>query len=82
MRGQLLYRLNSVLGQALVKALEFRIEPKKVEQARATNTDKVHDSNYRVPAELLTAAANIEDVDLRRAFLGAATSCVRRVEES
>jgi hypothetical protein len=82
MRGQLLFRLNSVLGQPLVKSIELRVEPKTIELARAkpSGTNKGEESNYKVPAELLTAAAAIEDVDLRRAFLGAATSCVKRLE--
>jgi hypothetical protein len=84
MRGQLLFRLNSVLGQALVKSIELRVDPQRIELARArlSDTSKHQESNYEVPAELLTAAAAIEDVDLRRAFLGAATSCVRRLEKS
>jgi hypothetical protein len=82
MRGQLLFRLNSVLGQAIVKSIELRVEPKRIELARAKTspTSKHKESNDDVPAELLTAAAAIEDVDLRRAFLGAATSCVKRLE--
>ena len=84
MRGQLLFRLNSVLGQALVKSLEFRVDPKKVGLVPATqaSTSRRQDANYKVPVELLTAAAGIEDEELRRAFLGAATSCVKRLEES
>jgi hypothetical protein len=84
MRGQLLFRLNSVLGQALVKSIEFRIDSKKLELLRATeiNRGKGPGVNYQVPVELLNAAAAIDDVDLRRAFLGAATSCVRRLEKS
>lgn len=84
MRGQLLFRLNSVLGQPLVKSIEFRVDSKKIEQLRATktNTSKAVDVSYRIPTELLNAAAGIEDADLRRAFLGAATSCVRRLEKS
>ena len=83
MRGQLLFRLNSVLGQPLVKSIELRIDPRRVELARATSasTRKGPGADYNIPAELLTAAAEIEDVDLRRAFLGAATSCVKRLEE-
>jgi hypothetical protein len=83
MRGQLLFRLNSVLGQPLVKSIELRVDPKKLESLRTMPASKLKgvDADYRVPAELLTAAAGIEDVDLRRAFLGAATSCVRRLEE-
>ena len=81
MRGQLLFRLNSVLGQALVKSIELRVDPKRIELARATPAATSKDNaNYEVPAELLTAAAVIEDVDLRRAFLAAATSCVNRLE--
>ena len=84
MRGQLLFRLNSVLGQALVKSIELRVDPNRIELARAKPSAPSKDkgSNYNVPAELLTAAAAIEDVDLRRAFLGAATSCVKRLEKS
>lgn len=82
MRGQLLYRLNSVLGQPLVASLELRVDPKTLARARepVANANKGKDLNYQVPAELLSAAAEIQDVELRRAFLGAATSCVRRLE--
>ena len=84
MRGQLLFRLNSVLGQTIVTSIELRVDPKRIELARAkpSATSKHRESNYEVPAELLTAAATIQDVDLRRAFLGAATSCVKRLEKS
>ena len=84
MRGQLLFKLNSVLGQPLVKLIELRIDPKRVEIARATSASRRKDSDadYKVPADLLHAAAGIADVDLRRAFLGAATSCVKRLEET
>jgi len=42
--------------------------------------DGSHALEDNVPGELLTAAAGIADVDLRRAFLGAAVSCVKRLE--
>lgn len=83
MRGQLLFRLNSVLGQPLVKLIELRIDPKVVEKERARQVKRASAPvDYQVPPELLTAAARIEDAQLRRAFLGAATSCVRRLENS
>lgn len=84
MRGQLLFRLNSVLGQTLVKSIELRVDPKTLARARGPvgETNKGKDVNYSIPAELLSAAAGIEDAGLRRAFLGAATSCIRRLEES
>ena len=85
MRGQLLFRLNSVLGQALVKSIELRVDPKTL---ASLHDDAVDDSkgarapDYKVPFELLSAAAAIEDVELRRAFLGAAARCVRRLEDT
>lgn len=84
MRGQFLFRLNSVLGQVLVKAIEFHVDPKRLAQVRGPESGAGKDKeqrDYKLPAELLSAAAAIEDVELRRAFLGAATSCVRRLEE-
>jgi predicted nucleic acid-binding Zn ribbon protein len=86
MRGQFLFRLNTVLGQALVKSIELRVDPKALGSLRGRDAsaskgqEGARASDYKIPAELLSAAAGIEDVDLRRAFLGAATSCVRRLE--
>lgn len=84
MRGQLLFRLNSVLGQPLVKSIEFSVDPAAVAVARASaaNTNKAGQVNHPIPVELLSAAAEIDDAKLRRAFLGAATSCVNRLENS
>ena len=82
MRGQLLFRLNSVLGQPLVKSIEFNVDANAVAAARLSgaNTNKAEHVNHPIPVELLSAAAEIDDVKLRRAFLGAATSCVNRLE--
>jgi hypothetical protein len=83
MRGQLLFRLNSVLGQTLVKSIELRIDPKTLAKACGTSEgSKNEPPDYTIPEDLVTAAAGIEDVKLRRAFLGAATSCIRRIEKS
>jgi hypothetical protein len=83
MRGQLLFRLNSVLGQPLLKSIELRVDPKTLLKARGSKADTRKSSepgDYTVPAELLSAAVGIEDAQLRRAFLGAAASCVSRLE--
>jgi hypothetical protein len=89
MRAQLLFKLNSVLGQPLVKSIELRVDPKTLQQTRGAETpagqsaetgERLKTADYRVPAELLSAAAGIEDAQLRRAFLGAAASCVKRLE--
>jgi hypothetical protein len=81
--GQLLFRLNSLLGQPVVTYLEFCEDPETVTQARLTLTNPEESRETApVPAELVSAAAEIHDKDLRRAFLGAASSCIRRVENS
>ena len=71
------------LGQTLVKSIELRIDPKTLAKARGTSEgSKKERLDYKIPEELVTAAAGIEDTKLRRAFLGAATSCIRRIETS
>ena len=80
--AQLLFRLNSILGQTMVTFLEFREDPGAVACMRASNLRQTQSrqDDTNVPPELLTAAAGIHDKDLRRAFLGAATSCIQRIE--
>ena len=81
--GQLLFRLNSLLGQPVVTSLEFCEDPETVAQARLTQISKEESrETVPIPSELVSAAAGIHDKDLRRAFLGAASSCIRRVENS
>ncbi len=81
MRGQLLSRLNYVLGGALVTSIELRIDPGALAASRVPAHAGAKPEHDRLaPLELISAAAGIEDVDLRRAFLGAATSCISRVE--
>ncbi len=80
--GQLLFRLNSILGQPLVTLVDFRVDPNAVANARgpqcANQTSREIDP-ATVSVELVTAAVEIKDKDLRRAFLGAAVSCLNRL---
>ena len=82
LRGQLLFRLNALLGQTFVKIIEFRIDAEKVRQLGTQAKKQLDDvrSNAAIPIELLSAAAEIEDPGLRRTFLGAAVSCINRME--
>jgi hypothetical protein len=82
---QLIFRLNSLLGQALVTYVEFRVDPQTVgrERARTRRTQYerlVEEENaLRRAVELGDAADAIHDDDLRRRFLIAAGSCMNRV---
>jgi hypothetical protein len=81
--GQLLFRLNSTLGQPVVTFLEFREDPEAIARERkAFAPARTDQSSASIPVELVLAAEGIHDEDLRRAFLGAATSCIKRVEKS
>ncbi len=82
--GQLIFRLNSLLGQALVTYIEFRFDPQtvSVERARARpvapSGPAEEAAAYARATELRAAAAAIHDEELRRRFLLAAGSCMNR----
>jgi hypothetical protein len=88
MSGQLLFRLNSVLGQAVVTYIEFRIDPKTVATERKVLGRKKIERAARekralkaVSGSVQAAANEIRDEALRERFLIAAGSCLSRVEE-
>jgi predicted nucleic acid-binding Zn ribbon protein len=81
MRGQLLSRLNYVLGQTLVTSIELRIDPGALAATMSSQPEVRREIGRAIPPELISVAAGIEDADLRRAFLGAATSCINRIEK-
>jgi predicted nucleic acid-binding Zn ribbon protein len=86
MSPQLLFRLNSLLGQRLVTFIEFRIDPNAVLTARKGSTEGARNDSEQtraaIPFELASAASSIHDSELRKAFLGAASSCLRRLENN
>jgi hypothetical protein len=82
MRGQLLFRVNNLLGQPVVGAIEFVIDPKLA--AAQTEQQKPNDEplDNEVPLELWSAANAIHDKELRKTFLKtAALSLKRRAPE-
>ena len=78
MRSQLLFRVNSILGQPIVGALEFLFDSKlaqpRVEQLKA----KDQPLDNEVPLELWSAANAIHDQELRRSFLKTALLALKR----
>ncbi len=79
--GQMLARLNAILGQPLVTFLEFRVDQNVLVDVRRPREPEYERANsHAVPLELAAAAARIDDRDLRRVFLGAAASCISRLE--
>lgn len=87
MSGQLLFRLNSLLGQAVVTFIEFRVDPKTVQKERAAHALKETDREQqeqraleKASGQLSRAADAIHDEQLRHRFLVAAGSCIDRRE--
>jgi hypothetical protein len=87
MSGQLLFRLNSLLGQAVVTYIEFRIDPATVRAERAaiaSSEPNLAEQEQRAlrsaDGKVFSAADAIHDEDLRRRFLLAAGSCIDRRE--
>ncbi len=83
MKGQLLFRINSILGQPLVTQIDFRIDPevaKRQTLPKKGTQDLIPDNE--VPLELWSAANAIQDKRLRQAFLRAAVSSTKRLEKS
>lgn len=87
MSGQLLFRINSILGQALVAFIEFRIDEQSVRRERlrrqpdAPDRAAIKRSALRSAEHLQDAAGAIHDEDLRLRFLRAAGSCIARRNE-
>ena len=77
MRAQLLFRINTILGQPIVGEIEFVIDPKL---AKPVEEQKQADEplDNEVPLELWSAANAIHDKELRRSFLKAAIASLKR----
>ena len=77
MRGQMMFRVNSILGQPIVSTIEFVIDPKIAKPlASAKPAEELLDNE--VPLELWSAANAIQDPELRRSFLKTATASLKR----
>ena len=76
MRGQLLFRVNTILGQPIVGAIEFVVDPKLAMAEQQKPKEETIDNE--VPLELWSAANAIQDKELRKSFLKTATLSLKR----
>jgi hypothetical protein len=83
--GQMIFKLNSVLGQAVVTFIEFRIDEKLLEAERAKHQkNQLTDEQLEeialneVTPQMRRSADSIKDDNLRYQFLLAAGSCLAR----
>jgi predicted nucleic acid-binding Zn ribbon protein len=83
MSAELVSRINRLLGREVVEAIEFRIDPAAVEQVRANSEPRQRPEDKPrgpIPDELISAASEIADQDLRERFIRAAENCISRRE--
>ena len=78
MRGQLLYRVNTILGQPLVSAFNFMIDRERVKPRVAQLEHDKEPLDNEVPLELWSAANTIHDKELRKNFLKTALLSLKR----
>ena len=78
MRGQLLFRVNSILGQPVVSAVEFEIDPKLFKTRARQPKSPEQPLDNEVPLELWAAANAIHDKELRKSFLKTALLSLKR----
>lgn len=78
MRGQLLFRVNTILGKPLVGAVDFVIDPKLATAQAEQETSKEEPFDNEVALELWSAANAIHDKELRKSFLKTATLSLKR----
>lgn len=77
MRGQLLFRINSILGQSLVGAFDFVIDPQRA-KPHVEQVEEEEPLDNEVPLELWSAANTIHDKELRKNFLKTALRALKR----
>ena len=78
MRGQLLFRVNTILGQPLVSAIEFVIDPKLATAQAEQEKPNEEPLDNEVPLELWSAANAIHDKELRKTLLKTALLSLKR----
>ena len=78
MRGQLLFRVNTMLGQPIVSAIDFVIDPALATAQAEQEAADDEPLDNEVPLELWSAANAIHDKGLRKSFLKTATLSLKR----
>jgi hypothetical protein len=69
MSSQILFRINTILGAAMVTWIEYQIDPEAV---KASNPPRPSPPEILIDPELLESAAQIKDPELRALYLKAA----------
>jgi len=82
MRGQLLFRVNTILGQPLVSTFNFVIDRERVKPRVEQPEQQDEPLDNEVPLELWSAANTIHDKELRKNFLKTALLALKRKRQN
>lgn len=77
MSAELVFRINKLLRRNVVERIEFRIDPRALDRAKAKHrsSSRVHEP---LPSTVVSSAAEIQDSELRERFMRAAENCISR----
>ena len=78
MRGQGLFKLNSLLGSPVVTTIEYVVNPTLIGPEREASDEVKFVAPERQVAGLREQADQIPDPEIRRVFLSAAGKCLER----
>ena len=82
MSGQIVFKINAVLGAAVVKTIDLAVNEKKVRAAHPSQAPISFTSPAEYALPLREKADLIPDQDLREAFLRVAGKCLERTSMS
>lgn len=77
MSPELISRVNKLMKRELVTAIDFRINPAL---GKPIKTASRKDEHEPLPDNVISAAAQIDDPELRERFMRAASNCINRRE--
>lgn len=78
MRGQALFKLNSLLGSPVVTTIEYVVNPTLIVSEQEASEEVQFIAPERQVAGLREQADQIPDPEIRRVFLSAAGKCLER----
>lgn len=78
MRGQALFKLNSLLGSPVVTSIEYVVNPELIVSERETSEEVKFIAPEKQLSGLREQADQIPDPEIRRVFLSVAGKCLER----
>lgn len=79
MSPEILYKINRLLGADMVRFIEYRVAPYRIEAHHREHEVRFHRLD-EIIRDLEPLVRDLADPDLRAAFLRAASKCIERTE--